>query len=97
MSGLAQEPEFEQAYKELASTLENSTLFTKFPAYRTALKVVSIPERVVQFRVAWENDKGEVRRNKKKKKKKGQSLSDPSPLLPSPEAYLYLCHMNRLK
>lgn len=53
------EPEFEQARKELVSTLENSTLFEKKPEYKKALEVVSIPERVIQFRVVWENDKGE--------------------------------------
>ncbi|OJJ53114.1 hypothetical protein ASPSYDRAFT_162976 [Aspergillus sydowii CBS 593.65] len=58
MSNLPVEPEFEQAYKELASTLENSTLFKVHPEYRKALEVVSVPERVVQFRVVWENDKG---------------------------------------
>jgi hypothetical protein len=46
---------------ELTSTLENSTLFEKYPEYRKALQVASIPERVIQFRVTWENDKGEVR------------------------------------
>lgn len=45
---------------ELASTLENSALFQKHPEYRKALKVASIPERVIQFRVVWEDDKGEV-------------------------------------
>lgn len=45
---------------ELASTLENSSLFKEHPEYRTALEVCSIPERVIQFRVTWENDKGEV-------------------------------------
>lgn len=45
---------------ELASTLENSTLFQKKPEYRKALQVVSIPERIVQFRVVWEDDKGQV-------------------------------------
>ncbi|OAA58963.1 NADP-specific glutamate dehydrogenase [Niveomyces insectorum RCEF 264] len=64
MSNLPQEPEFEQAYNELVSTLENSTLFQKNPEYRTALKVVSIPERVVQFRVVWEDDKGELQVNR---------------------------------
>jgi glutamate dehydrogenase/leucine dehydrogenase len=42
---------------ELASTLEHSTLFDKHPEYRTALKIVSIPERIIQFRVVWEDDK----------------------------------------
>ncbi|KAJ5579063.1 NADP-specific glutamate dehydrogenase [Penicillium hetheringtonii] len=61
---LPHEPEFEQAYKELASTLENSTLFQKKPEYRKALQVVSVPERVVQFRVVWEDDKGNVQINR---------------------------------
>ncbi len=49
---------------ELASSLENSTLFKKHPEYRTALKVVAIPERVIQFRVVWEDDKGELQVNR---------------------------------
>ncbi|RMZ80348.1 hypothetical protein DV738_g2874, partial [Chaetothyriales sp. CBS 135597] len=64
MSNLPSEPEFEQAYNELASTLENSSLFKQHPEYRTALKVVSIPERVIQFRVVWEDDKGQVQVNR---------------------------------
>ncbi|KAM3420939.1 Glutamate dehydrogenase [Cercospora zeina] len=58
------EPEFEQAYKELASTLENSSLFEKHPEYKTALKIAAIPERVIQFRVVWEDDKGECQVNR---------------------------------
>ena len=57
------EPEFHQAYQELASTLENSTLFQKNPEYRKALAVVAVPERVVQFRVVWEDDEGQVQIN----------------------------------
>ncbi|KAI1639654.1 putative Glutamate/Leucine/Phenylalanine/Valine dehydrogenase [Biscogniauxia mediterranea] len=64
MSHLPAEPEFEQAYKELVSTLENSTLFEKYPEYRTALRVVSVPERVVQFRVVWEDDAGRLQINR---------------------------------
>ncbi|KAI1126384.1 glutamate/Leucine/Phenylalanine/Valine dehydrogenase [Nemania abortiva] len=64
MSHLPQEPEFEQAYKELVSTLEDSTLFQKNPEFRTALKVVSIPERVIQFRVVWEDDAGNLQVNR---------------------------------
>jgi len=64
MSNLGPEPEFEQAYEELASTLENSTLFQKHPEYKKALEVFSIPERVIQFRVTWENDKGECQVNR---------------------------------
>ncbi|KAL5611622.1 hypothetical protein BROUX41_000795 [Berkeleyomyces rouxiae] len=61
---IVSEPEFEQAYKELVSSLENSTLFEKNPEYRTALKVVSIPERIIQFRVVWEDDKGQLQVNR---------------------------------
>jgi glutamate dehydrogenase (NADP+) len=64
MSHLASEPEFEQAYKELVLTLENSSLFQKNPEFRTALKVVSIPERVIQFRVVWEDDAGNLQANR---------------------------------
>ncbi|KAL1968772.1 hypothetical protein VTN77DRAFT_1133 [Rasamsonia byssochlamydoides] len=64
MSNLPSEPEFEQAYKELASTLENSTLFQKYPEYRKALQVAAIPERVIQFRVVWEDDKGQLQVNR---------------------------------
>jgi len=49
---------------ELASTLEDSTLFRDHPEYRTALRVSSIPERVIQFRVIWEDDKGNLQVNR---------------------------------
>lgn len=49
---------------ELASTLENSSLFQKNPEYKTALKIASIPERVIQFRVVWEDDKNQVQVNR---------------------------------
>ncbi|PGG97064.1 NADP-specific glutamate dehydrogenase [Blastomyces parvus] len=64
MSHLAVEPEFEQAYRELASTLENSTLFDQHPEYRRALAVAAVPERTIQFRVTWENDKGQLEVNR---------------------------------
>ncbi|KAH8908347.1 glutamate dehydrogenase [Coniochaeta sp. PMI_546] len=64
MSNLSPEPEFEQAYNELASTLENSSLFEQHPEYKIALKVVSIPERVIQFRVVWEDDQGKLQVNR---------------------------------
>ncbi|EON62918.1 NADP-specific glutamate dehydrogenase [Coniosporium apollinis CBS 100218] len=64
MSNLPSEPEFEQAYKELASTLENSSLFQKNPEYKKALEVAAIPERVIQFRVTWEDDKGQCQVNR---------------------------------
>jgi len=49
---------------ELVSSLENSSLFEQHPEYRIALKVVSIPERVIQFRVVWEDDKGNLQVNR---------------------------------
>jgi glutamate dehydrogenase (NADP+) len=49
---------------ELVSTLENSALFKKNPEYRTALEVVSVPERVIQFRVVWEDDSGKLHVNR---------------------------------
>ena len=49
---------------ELASTLDNSTLFEKNPEYRKALQIAAIPERVIQFRVVWEDDKGNVQANR---------------------------------
>ena len=52
------------ALAELASTLEDSSLFTEHPEYRTALEVASIPERIVQFRVTWEDDQGRLRVNR---------------------------------
>jgi len=64
MSNLPSEPEFEQAYKELASTLENSNLFNKYPEYRKALQVAAIPERIIQFRVVWEDDNGQMQVNR---------------------------------
>jgi len=64
MSNLPSEPEFEQAYNELVSTIEASSLFEKHPEYRTGLKVVAVPERVIQFRVVWEDDKGELQLNR---------------------------------
>ncbi|PKS05282.1 hypothetical protein jhhlp_008654 [Lomentospora prolificans] len=64
MPAIPAEPEFQQAYNELASTLENSSLFEQHPEYRIALKVASIPERVIQFRVVWEDDNGTLQVNR---------------------------------
>jgi glutamate dehydrogenase (NADP+) len=61
---LPSEPEFEQARDEIISTLESSTLFEKRPELRKVLPVVTIPERVIQFRIVWENDKGEMEVNR---------------------------------
>jgi glutamate dehydrogenase (NADP+) len=58
------EPEFEQAYNEVISTLKASSLFEKEPKYEKVLKVIGIPERIIQFRVTWENDQGELEVNR---------------------------------
>ncbi|SCV68336.1 BQ2448_457 [Microbotryum intermedium] len=50
------EPEFEQAKNEIYSTL--APLFREQPELENAFKVLAIPERIVQFRVTWEDDKG---------------------------------------
>ncbi|EIF45952.1 nadp-specific glutamate dehydrogenase [Brettanomyces bruxellensis AWRI1499] len=57
------EPEFQQAFNEFVSTIKESTLFEKHPEYEKVIPVVSIPERILQFRVTWENDKGEMQVN----------------------------------
>ena len=49
---------------ELASTLEDSTLFRDHPEYRTALEVAAVPERIAQFRVVWEDDAGNLQVNR---------------------------------
>ncbi|PWN53623.1 putative NADP-specific glutamate dehydrogenase [Violaceomyces palustris] len=54
MSNLPSEPEFEQALHELTSTLE--PFLKKHPEYKKALEIVQIPERIIQFRVVWEDD-----------------------------------------
>ncbi|KAI9892480.1 MAG: hypothetical protein M1814_001437 [Vezdaea aestivalis] len=64
MANLPAEPEFEQAYKELISSLENSSLFEKNPEYKRAVTCVAVPERVIQFRVVWEDDKGQMQVNR---------------------------------
>ncbi|KAG7548999.1 hypothetical protein FFLO_03112 [Filobasidium floriforme] len=62
MSHLAPEPEFEQALHEVAATLE--PFLAKNPEYRKALTVVQIPERIIQFRVTWEDDQGQLQVNR---------------------------------
>lgn len=49
---------------ELVNALENSKLFSVHPEFRTALEVVAIPERIIQFRVTWEDDKGNLKVNR---------------------------------
>jgi len=55
------EPEFEQALEELKTSLG---LFLEYnPNYKKALEIVQIPERILQFRVVWEDDQGLVQVN----------------------------------
>ncbi|KAH6905321.1 NADP-specific glutamate dehydrogenase [Coprinopsis sp. MPI-PUGE-AT-0042] len=50
------EPEFEQALNELTTSLQ--PFLAANPEYQKALEIVQIPERVLQFRVVWEDDQG---------------------------------------
>ncbi|KAF8336579.1 NADP-specific glutamate dehydrogenase [Cantharellus anzutake] len=59
---LPSEPEFEQVLKEITTTLQ--PFLKRNPEYQRALDVVQIPERVIQFRVTWEDDKGKVQVNR---------------------------------
>lgn len=63
-SSLPLEPEFQQAYDELLFTLKDSTLFSKRPEFRRLVDVIAIPERVIQFRVIWEDDEGKIQVNR---------------------------------
>ncbi|MBX2799342.1 MAG: NADP-specific glutamate dehydrogenase [Myxococcales bacterium] len=58
------EPEFHQAAEELVHSVWS--LMEQIPAYRSQriLERVTEPERVIQFRVVWENDRGEIEVNK---------------------------------
>ena len=58
------EPEFEQARDEIVKSLTESTVFEKNPDLKRCLPVIVEPERVIQFRVTWEDDKGNTRVNK---------------------------------
>ncbi|GAA5992055.1 hypothetical protein JCM10908_000721 [Rhodotorula pacifica] len=55
------EPEFEQAVSEIHSTLK--PLFAKRPELEKAFEVLKVPERVITFRVVWEDDKGKCQVN----------------------------------
>src|ERR1051325_2908401 len=58
------QPEFHQAVREVAESVMPLVLDDR--RYRDAkiLERMSEPERVITFRVAWENDKGEVQINR---------------------------------
>ncbi|KAJ6572139.1 Glutamate/Leucine/Phenylalanine/Valine dehydrogenase-domain-containing protein [Mycena capillaripes] len=56
------EPEFEQALSELSHSL--GPFLAANPAYKKAFEIVQIPERVLQFRVVWEDDQGQPQVNR---------------------------------
>jgi len=58
------EPEFHQAVQEVLSSLE--PVLERHPEYRKAriLERITEPERVIMFRVPWQDDKGEFRINR---------------------------------
>ncbi len=58
------EPEFHQAVQEVAESLV--LVFERHPEYRSArvLERMIEPERVIQFRVSWTDDHGEVQVNR---------------------------------
>ncbi|ORX63481.1 NADP-specific glutamate dehydrogenase-like protein [Anaeromyces robustus] len=58
------EPEFEQARDEIVKSLTESKLFEKEPELKKCLPVITEPERVISFRVTWEDDKGNCRVNR---------------------------------
>ncbi|PWZ02401.1 hypothetical protein BCV70DRAFT_198686 [Testicularia cyperi] len=62
MSNLPSEPEFEQALNELGSTL--APFLSAHPEYKKAFDIVQIPERVIQFRVVWEDDNHQAQVNR---------------------------------
>ncbi|KAG7441324.1 NADP-specific glutamate dehydrogenase [Guyanagaster necrorhizus] len=59
---LPSEPEFEQALGELALSI--GPFLAANPSYQKAFEIVQIPERVLQFRVVWEDDQGNAQVNR---------------------------------
>ncbi|KAJ1028948.1 hypothetical protein NDA18_002581 [Ustilago nuda] len=53
MCKLASEPEFE--HNELCTSL--APFLEKHPEYKKTLQIIQMPERIIQFRVVWEDDK----------------------------------------
>jgi len=51
-----------QALNELTQSLQH--FLAANPSYKKALDVVQIPERILQFRVIWEDDKGVAQVNR---------------------------------
>ncbi|KIK58347.1 hypothetical protein GYMLUDRAFT_45261 [Collybiopsis luxurians FD-317 M1] len=62
MSQLPSEPEFEQALYELSTSL--GPFLKANPSYQKALEIVQVPERIIQFRVVWEDDQGQPQVNR---------------------------------
>lgn len=60
----AHQPEFIQAVQEVASTIEQA--YADNPKYETfkVFERLCEPDRIISFRVNWENDKGEVQVNR---------------------------------
>eukprot|EP01083_Nonionella_stella_P314107 1130362_1 len=54
--------EFLQAVKEVLDSLD--PLFSKYPKYISVLSAICEPERIIQFRVPWLNDKGKMQINR---------------------------------
>merc|ERR1712110_1215849 len=54
--------EFLQAVEEILESLE--PLFAKYPKYLNVFHTSCEPERVIQFRVPWQDDKGVVQVNR---------------------------------
>jgi glutamate dehydrogenase (NADP+) len=59
---LPSEPEYEQALNELTVSL--GPFLKAKPEYKKALEIVQIPERILQFRVVWEDDFGKPQVNR---------------------------------
>ena len=59
---LPTEPEFQQALNEVSGSLQ--TFLQANPEYAKALEIVQVPERVIQFRVVWEDDQGRAQVNR---------------------------------
>ena len=61
----AGEPEFYQTVQEVAESL--TLVFERHPAYREAkiLERIIEPERVIMFRVPWQDDRGNVQVNRR--------------------------------
>ncbi|PRT56576.1 NADP-specific glutamate dehydrogenase [Wickerhamiella sorbophila] len=64
MSQIPVEPEFQQAYDEVLLSFKDTLLFEKRPNLERLMEVLAIPERVIQFRVTWEDDNGHIQVNR---------------------------------